>query len=430
MNRWPAPDVPQLPGRGLPVRLHDTASGGVVPTVSGPVARLYVCGITPYDATHLGHAATYVAFDLLNRAWRDAGLEVRYVQNVTDVDDPLLERAAATGVDWQVLAKEQTDLFTRDMSALAVIPPDVYLGAVESIPLVVRAVERLIADGHAYRVPGDDSDASGDDRGGAEPDGDVYFRVHDDPRFGTVANLDDAGMLSVFGERGGDPQRPGKEHPLDCLLWRVERPGEPSWDGGTLGRGRPGWHIECTSIALEHLGMSFDVQGGGTDLAFPHHEMGAAEAHALTGTWPYARAYVHAGMVGLSGHKMSKSRGNLVFVSRLRADGVDPAAIRLAILAHHYRENWEWTEDGLEAACRRLLLWREAAARPEAEHAGSMAPDAVVERIRERLADDLDAPGALAQVDAWSRAQLGHGNGSGRAGLVPLAVDALLGVRL
>lgn len=443
VTRWTAPDLPHLPGRGLPVRIYDTATSGVAPTAPGPVARMYVCGITPYDATHLGHAATYVAFDLLNRAWRDAGLEVRYVQNVTDVDDPLLERAAAIGVDWQVLAKEQTDLFAQDMAALAVLPPDAYIGAVEGIPLVVEAVERLIEAGHAYRVDGVDG----------EPGGDVYFSVHHDARFGSVANLDEPTMLELFAERGGDPDRPGKRHPLDCLLWRVERPNEPAWDGRTLGRGRPGWHIECTAIALQHLGMAFDVQGGGADLKFPHHEMGAAEGQVLTGSWPYARAYVHAGMVGLDGHKMSKSRGNLVFVSRLRAEGVEPAAIRLAILAHHYRDDWEWTERELADAQARLARWRQASARPESDD-----DDAVLAAMRERISDDLDAPGVLRLVDAWAEGRLsaepglrlgagagvssgvgagvssgvgaGAGGAPGTAGLIPLAVDALLGVRI
>lgn len=419
MNRWSACGLPRLPGRGLPVRLFDTASADVVTAATGPVARIYVCGITPYDATHLGHAATYVAFDLLNRAWLDAGLEVQYVQNVTDVDDPLLERAAATGVDWQVLAKEQTDLFAQDMAALCVLPPDAYVGAVEGIPLVVDAVERLLAAGHAYRVEGT----------GGDPDGDVYFSVHADPLFGGLAHLDEATMLTLFAERGGDPDRPGKRHPLDCLLWRAERPNEPAWDGASLGRGRPGWHIECTAIALYHLGMTFDVQGGGADLTFPHHEMGAAEGHVLTGAWPYARVYAHAGMVGLDGHKMSKSRGNLVFVSRLRAEGVEPAAIRLAILAHHYRQDWQWTDQCLAQAQKRLARWRAAAAAgPE-----TMDADTVLAGVRERLADDLDAPGALRIIDAWADTRLpqpGRRNHLGTHGLVPLAVDALLGVRL
>src|SRR5690349_1557256 len=204
---------------------------------------MYVCGITPYDATHLGHASTYVAFDLLNRVWRDAEHDVRYVQNVTDVDDPLLERAAAIGVDWRELADEQIQLFADDMAALAVLPPDVYEGAVEAIPRIIERVSELLDAGYAYRVHGD----------GVEPDGDVYFSVHADAEFGTVSHLDEPAMLALSSTSGGDPGRAAKKHPLDALLWRVERPGEPAWEGGPLGRGRPGWHIECTVIALQHL---------------------------------------------------------------------------------------------------------------------------------------------------------------------------------
>ncbi|MDQ1292342.1 MAG: L-cysteine:1D-myo-inositol 2-amino-2-deoxy-alpha-D-glucopyranoside ligase [Actinomycetota bacterium] len=416
----PPPPPGNRPGRGPLVHLHDTATNKLLPSATGDVARLYVCGITPYDATHLGHAATYIAFDLLNRAWRDAGLDVIYVQNVTDVDDPLLERAQATGQDWQDLAREQTALFAQDMQALRVLPPQEYRSATQAVPLVVQAATRLLEQGHAYRVPGTN--------GG--PDGDVYFSVHADPGFGRIGNLSPEHMLELFAERGGDPDRPGKRHPLDCLLWRVQRPGEPSWDGGTLGRGRPGWHIECTTIALEHLGISFDVQGGGSDLVFPHHEMGAAEGHLLAGTEPFARLYAHTGLVGLDGHKMSKSRGNLVFVSTLRRQGVDPAAIRLAILAHHYRHDWEWTTEGLREAQDRLERWRAAAARALAQNPpGEPAAQwQVVEALRERLADDLDAPGALGIVDSWAEALL-TGNGA-RGPLVPTAVSALLGIEV
>ncbi|MGH3369446.1 MAG: cysteine--1-D-myo-inosityl 2-amino-2-deoxy-alpha-D-glucopyranoside ligase, partial [Nocardioidaceae bacterium] len=328
MRAWQSPDVPSLEefGPGPVVSLFDTATGRVQPTDPQGTARMYVCGITPYDATHMGHAATYIAFDLLNRAWRDAGHEVRYVQNVTDVDDPLLERATATGADWQVLAEEQTELFRSDMEALRSLTPDAYVGAVESIPLVVRLVHRLEELGFVYDV-----------------DGDLYFSVHADPAFGRVSGLDEEQMRAVFGDRGGDPDRPGKKHPLDCLLWQAERPGEPAWES-SLGRGRPGWHIECSAIALEHLGETFDVQGGGSDLVFPHHEMSASEAQAACGGTPFARSYMHAGMVAYEGEKMSKSRGNLVFVSRLRHGGTDPMAIRLALLAHHYRCDWEWTD--------------------------------------------------------------------------------------
>src|SRR5690606_29319052 len=353
MQTWASTAVPRVPGQPRPLRLYDTASGSVRPTAPGRVARMYVCGITPYDATHLGHAATYIAFDLLHRAWLDAGLDVHYASNVTDVDDPLLERASAIGVDWEELAAEQTALFAEDMTALGVIPPDTYLGAVETVPMVADAVNRLLETGLAYRVPVEPG------AGGDRPDlGDVYADVSADPRFGTVADLDHEQTIELFAERGGDPDRPGKRDPLDPALWRRERPGEPAWDGGPLGRGRPGWHIECTVIAQHALGSSFDVQGGGRDLCFPHHEMSTAHARALGGEG--ARAHVHTGMVGYQGEKMSKSLGNLVIVSDLRRQGVDPMAVRLAVRAHHYRDDWEWTDDVLAQAQERLARWRSA----------------------------------------------------------------------
>ena len=289
------------------MRVHDTSAGAVVATGADGPARMYVCGITPYDATHLGHAATYVAFDLLDRAWRSAGHEVRYVQNVTDVDDPLLERADATGEDWVALAERETELFRTDMEALRVIAPDAYVGAVEAIPLVVD-------DGR--------SGCSGP-APSYDVDGDLYFSVTADPSFGEVSGWTATQMLAIFAERGGDPDRPGKKDPLDCLLWQAERPGEPAWDS-PFGRGRPGWHVECSAIARDHLGAAIDVQGGGSDLVFPHHEMSASEAQVAEPGTPFARAYVHAGMVGLDGEKMSKSKGNLVLVSRLREHGTRP----------------------------------------------------------------------------------------------------------
>jgi L-cysteine:1D-myo-inositol 2-amino-2-deoxy-alpha-D-glucopyranoside ligase len=405
MRAWRSPEIPVLEelGRAPAVSIFDTASGRVQPTEPGRTAGLYVCGITPYDATHMGHAATYVAFDLLNRAWRDAGHRVHYVQNVTDVDDPLLERATATGVDWQELAEEQTELFRADMEALRSLAPDAYVGAVESIPLAVALVQRLRDKGCVYDV-----------------DGDLYFSVHADPGFGEVSGLSEEQMLDIFPDRGGDPDRPGKKHPLDCLLWQAERPGEPAWDSA-LGRGRPGWHIECSSIALEHLGVAFDVQGGGSDLVFPHHEMSASEAQVVTGA-PFARAYMHAGMVAYEGEKMSKSRGNLVFVSRLRRAGADPMAIRLALLAHHYRSDWEWSDEDLGLAERRLATWREAVRRASAGDAEDL-----VAAVRGHLADDLDAPGALEAVDGW--AERASSDGSGGDGVRRL-VDARLGVCL
>jgi L-cysteine:1D-myo-inositol 2-amino-2-deoxy-alpha-D-glucopyranoside ligase len=422
---WPAPLLPTLPGPGPILALHDTARGEVVATRPEATARMYVCGITPYDATHLGHAATYLAFDLVNRMWRDAGHAVHYVQNVTDIDDPLLERAERDREDWIVLAMRETALFREDMTALRVLPPEDYVGAVEAIPRIVAAIERLLDAGRAYVL--DDGT------------GDVYHDVSTAPCFGNESGYDEATMLRLSAERGGDPDRPGKRNRLDPMLWRGERPGEPSWPGPRGTAGRPGWHIECATIALDTIGMGFDVQGGGSDLVFPHHEYSAVHAVALTDTAltsgeggaPFARAYVHAAMIGLDGEKMSKSKGNLVFVSRLRGDGVDPMAIRLALLSGHYRTDRAWTADLLTTAQERLATWRRAAALP----AGAPALP-LLQRVRERLADDLDSPGALACVDEWARATLDGGADGGQDaedGAPALArdvVDALLGVAL
>jgi L-cysteine:1D-myo-inositol 2-amino-2-deoxy-alpha-D-glucopyranoside ligase len=408
MRAWPAPDLPRLPGEGLPLQVRDASAGTSVPAATGPTARMYVCGITPYDATHLGHANTYLAFDLIGRALHDAGVRVLYTQNVTDVDEPLLERAEATGESWWALAERETELFREDMTALRILPPTHYVGAVEAMPIIGALVSRLLARGAAYDV-----------------DGDLYFPVSADPTFGSVSRLSREEMTALFAERGGDPQRPGKKDPLDPLVWRHERDGEPAW-GSQVGSGRPGWHVECAAIALDRLGNRIDIQGGGSDLAFPHHEMSAAHAHAATGLMPFARAYVHAGMVGLDGEKMSKSRGNLVFVSALRRDGAEPAAIRLALLAHRYSTDWEWSPNDLATATERLARWRSAVSRPD----GPPAQE-TLDEVRARLADDLDAPGALAAVDAWAeRANGAGGTELAAPGIVSRAVDALLGVAL
>ena len=406
MQAWTKPDIPVVPGPARRLRLYDTASRGLVevPPGDGGTARMYVCGITPYDATHMGHAATYVTFDLINRLWRDAGYDVSYTQNITDVDDPLLERATATGVEWTDLAAQEIQLFRDDMTALRVIPPQEYVGVVESIPLVVDQIAELQQAGAVYSV-----------------DGDLYFAVKADPSFGSVSNYDADTMRELFAERGGDPDREGKRDPLDALLWLHERPGEPAWDS-KLGRGRPGWHIECSAIALKYLGMTIDVQGGGSDLIFPHHEMSASQAQCATGKHPFARAYVHQAMVGLDGEKMSKSKGNLVLVSKERQAGTDPMAIRLALLAHHYRTDWFWTESDLLAAQERLDVWRGAIAR------GS-GPDgaAAVDALRAALTNDLDTVAALAAIDQWSET---NGDDTSAPALVAEAVDALLGIKL
>jgi L-cysteine:1D-myo-inositol 2-amino-2-deoxy-alpha-D-glucopyranoside ligase len=406
--------MPSLPQSSAVPRLQafDTATQQLVPV--GPdtgTASIYVCGITPYDATHIGHANTYVAFDLLHRVWRDRGLEVNYVQNVTDIDDPLLERAADIGIEWAELAEQQIQLFREDMAALNVLPPQHYVGAVESMPLIVDLIEELRRRQAVYPV--DDSEFE-----------DLYFAQGSDPDFGSLAHLSEDEAVAVFAERGGDPDRGGKKAPLDCLIWRHARPGEPSWESG-VGAGRPGWHTECTAIALDRLGPGFDVQAGGSDLIFPHHEMSAAQGRVATDQ-PFAQAYLHSGMVGLDGEKMSKSKGNLVFVSRLRASEVDPMAIRLALLAHHYRDDWDWTDELLVSAQSRLSRWREAV-RLDA----GLNADEVLVQVRGALADDLDAPAALAAVDAWAGASVAIDSDDTEApALVARACEARLGVRL
>ncbi|MDU7361056.1 MAG: cysteine--1-D-myo-inosityl 2-amino-2-deoxy-alpha-D-glucopyranoside ligase [Propionibacteriaceae bacterium] len=415
MYSWAQVNVPSVvPSDGAPTQLslYDTAARQVVPV--GPAegtARMYVCGITPYDATHLGHAMTYLTFDLVNRAWRDLGLDVNYTQNVTDVDDPLLERAAQTGQDWDELASDQIELFRTDMQALRILPPTHYVGAVESISLVVDIIDRLAESGLVYQI--DDP---------AHPD--WYFRTTAVQGFGEVGGLDEDAMLRSFRENGGDPERPGKQHPLDSLLWRFARDGEPAWESA-LGAGRPGWHVECVAIALEHLGAQFDLQGGGRDLIFPHHEMCAAQARALSGE-RMAGAFVHAGLVGLDGEKMSKSKGNLELVSRLRKAGHDPMAIRLALLSQHYRSDWEWTPALLDEATARLERWRGVL-----NDGASLPAGETIAAMRRALRNDLDAPEALAAVDAWVAASETVGSDDTDAvQQMVTAIDALLGVAL
>jgi L-cysteine:1D-myo-inositol 2-amino-2-deoxy-alpha-D-glucopyranoside ligase len=367
---------------------------------------MYVCGITPYDATHLGHAATYVAFDVLNRAWLDAGHDVAYTQNVTDVDDPLLERAAELGVSWRELADEQTRLFAYDMAWLRVLPPRHFVGVVESIPLIIDVIQRMRELSVVYEL-----------------DGDTYFSVRSDPRFGDLSGLDDASMRALSAERGGDPNRPGKKDVLDCVVWQHSRPGEPAWDS-PFGPGRPGWHVECMAIALHYLGAPFDVQGGGSDLMFPHHEMTASHGHVMTGKLPFAKNYLHSGLVSLDGQPMSKSLGNLVFVSDLRRAGVDPAAIRLALLSQHYRATREWTDDLLAAGIDRLTRWRMVAAAPAAPDAAALLAD-----VRQHVANDLDTPAAIGVIDDWVQRTMREGGTDPTAPtLFRSMTDALLGI--
>lgn len=413
MNSWSEVAIPSLKqGLELPqLSLSDTASAAKKLVEKKSVYRMYVCGITPYDATHLGHAATYLTFDLINRYLRASGAEVKYVQNITDIDDPLLERANRDGLDWKDLAHQQIDLFRGDMENLRVIPPAHYIGAVDAIPLVVDAIKDLDSLSTIYQV-----------------DTDQYFTVRADTRFGSRSHLSQDQMISIFSERGGDPNRLGKRDPLDCLVWMSQRPNEPGWES-SLGVGRPGWHIECTAIALEYLDPSdvdstlIDIQGGGSDLIFPHHEMCAAQAHLLTGK-ELAASYVHTGMIGLDGEKMSKSKGNLVFVSRLVAAGTDPMAIRLALMSDHYRHDRMWSKGLLEQAENQLAQIRKAL------EASNAAPtDIVIHKIIEALSDDLNTPKALSILADWSSSTL-NGETGGNASELRDALDSLLGLLL
>jgi L-cysteine:1D-myo-inositol 2-amino-2-deoxy-alpha-D-glucopyranoside ligase len=413
MKSWNDVEIPTVDSAiNFPVlSLTNSASGKKEEVKRKPVYRMYVCGITPYDATHLGHAATYLTFDLINRYLTASGSEVRYVQNITDIDDPLLERANRDGVDWTELAHQQIDLFRSDMINLRVIPPAHYIGAVDAIPLVTDAIAELSSKGSIYSV-----------------EQDLYFKVHADSHFGERSNLSQEKMLEIFAERGGDPTRAGKSDPLDCLVWMSQRPNEPGWPS-PYGIGRPGWHIECTAIAIKYLEPSInedaliDIQGGGSDLIFPHHEMCAAQAQVLSGK-PLASTYVHAGMIGLDGEKMSKSKGNLVFVSKLVAAGRNPMAIRWALMKDHYRQDRMWTEELLVVAEGEIQALRSCL-----EQTNVAPTKELIETIVNALSNDLDTQGVTTALNSWVR-QTQSGESGGDAPALAVALDALLGIKL
>ena len=413
MNSWAKVAIPPIAKKfACPnLQIFDTSTKKVKELEKKALYRMYVCGITPYDATHLGHANTYLAFDLLNRYLRATGSEVNFVQNITDIDDPLLERANRDGVDWQELAQSQIDLFRSDMVALHILPPRNYIGAVEAIPLVLDSIKELQRAGTVYKV-----------------ENDYYFKVRSDEAFGSRSHLSNDEMLEIFSQRGGDPTRVGKEDPLDALLWLAQRPSEPGWESD-LGTGRPGWHIECCAIALNYLDVdpeqssSIDIQGGGSDLIFPHHEMSASQGKLINGK-DFAANYVHAGMIGLDGEKMSKSKGNLVFVSKLLQDGVDPMAIRIALMSHHYRIDHMWQQSDLTEAEIFLKNLHICLARME------VAPtDKVIRELIKAMANDLDSPSALSALQDWID-ETNNGATGGSAGELGRAIDAILGIAL
>ena len=413
MRSWPTVYIPALPQRfAIPqLSLFNSADRALIPVPKQDTYRIYVCGITPYDATHLGHAATYLIFDVIIRYLKASGAEVKFVQNITDIDDPLLERAVRDGVDWQELASSQIDLFRGDMSDLHVIPPNHYIGVVEAMPLVIDAVAKLDSKESTYLVQGD-----------------KYFRVHSDPQFGERSHLDEGTALKTFAERGGDPQREGKENPLDALVWLTSKPEQPTWPS-SFGNGRPGWHIECSAIALHYLEpdskseFSLDIQGGGSDLIFPHHEMSAAQSAVMTGQ-PFARHYVHAGMIGLNGEKMSKSLGNLVFVSQLISEGISPMAIRWALLNRSYRQDAMWSDSILAQSILSIERLQLNLAKME------VAPtDVVITEIIKALSEDIDTERALRVVENWMD-DTESGQSGGNAGELSRALDTLLGIAL
>lgn len=413
MRSWPTVAIPAIdPKFSLPkLTLKDTLSGTKKALPTKSLYRMYVCGITPYDATHLGHAATYLTFDLINRYLRATGAEVRYVQNITDIDDPLLERAERDGINWKDLANSQIELFRSDMVNLHVLPPMSYIGAVESIPLVTEAIKVLQTANTIYQV-----------------ENDLYFSVRSDSEFGTRSHYSQIEMTEIFSQRGGDPDRSGKKDVLDCLVWLAARPGEPSWPS-PFGAGRPGWHIECSAIALAYLKpdpaeeFAIDIQGGGSDLIFPHHEMGAAQVAIMTGK-SYARTYIHAGMVGLDGEKMSKSKGNLVLVSKLLASGVEPMVIRLALLSAAYGRDRMWAEPVLDEAKDRMSRLQSALSRNE------VAPtQECIALIIASLADNLDTVRAIKAIDVWIE-QTERGLVGGSSGELSRAIDTFLGIAI
>jgi L-cysteine:1D-myo-inositol 2-amino-2-deoxy-alpha-D-glucopyranoside ligase len=413
MHSWPEVYLPRLPERFTvpPLALYNTASQSIETLLQKKRYRMYVCGITPYDATHLGHAATYLTFDLINRYLRATGAQVDFVENITDIDDPLLERARRDGVSWEALAKSQIDLFRGDMSDLHIIPPKNYVGVVEAMPLVVDAVQKLMNAATTYSV-----------------DSDLYFSVRSDSEFGERSHLSQEQMIEIFAERGGDPNRAGKKDPLDALVWLSQRNGEPGWPS-PFGAGRPGWHIECCAIALHYLTpdsadeYAIDIQGGGSDLIFPHHEMSASQSRAMIGQ-KFARSYIHTGMIGLDGEKMSKSLGNLVFVSRLIAAGINPASIRWALMGHPYGTDLMWSDALIKVAEEEISRLQNALAKVD------VAPtDSLIESIISSLAENLDTPSVLAHIRRWID-ETESGATGGEAGELSRALDTLLGICL
>jgi L-cysteine:1D-myo-inositol 2-amino-2-deoxy-alpha-D-glucopyranoside ligase len=370
----------------------------------GPVVRMYVCGITPYDSTHLGHAATYLTYDLLIRRLQELGHEVRMVRNVTDVDDSILPKARELGIPYLDLAEAEIARFRGDMDALNMLPPIAEPRATETIDEIISIVERLLDSGHAYLTHGT-----------------AYFDVSTFDRFGELSHYTRDQMVRLARARGGNPDDPHRRDPLDFVLWQPSLDDEPAWRA-PFGVGRPGWHIECSAMAMQELGPTIDLHGGGTDLIFPHHECEVAQSEALTGK-PFVGLWLHSAMVAYEGEKMSKSLGNLVFVSDL-LEVADPRAIRLALMRHHYRAGFEWHDTDIQDGS--ALLHRLLAA---AERSDGPDPTPFAARVRAAIDHDLDAPAALDALGELADAILSGGR-DGTAPTVLRELGGLLGVDL
>jgi L-cysteine:1D-myo-inositol 2-amino-2-deoxy-alpha-D-glucopyranoside ligase len=386
------------------LRLFDTARRAVVPFEPEPVVRMYVCGITPYDSTHLGHAATYLAYDLLMRRLEELRHEVRMVRNVTDVDDSILPKARELGVSYLELADAELARFHADMDALGMHPPVSEPRATEAIGGMIDMVGRLLDSGHAYLTHGT-----------------AYFDVSTFPRFGELSQYSHEHMVRLSRARGGRPDDPHRRDPLDFVLWQASLPDEPAWRA-PFGVGRPGWHVECSVMSIEALGETLDLHGGGTDLIFPHHECEVAQSESATGR-PFCRHWMHSAMVSYEGEKMSKSLGNLVFVSDLLKTA-DPRAIRLALMRHHYRAGFEWYDTDLDDGTALLHRLLAAAERPDGAD-----PRPYAARVRAALDADLDAPRALEALDDLASAILSGGSDPG-APAVLHELGTLLGLDL
>jgi L-cysteine:1D-myo-inositol 2-amino-2-deoxy-alpha-D-glucopyranoside ligase len=386
------------------MRLYETAKRAIVPFEPPPVVRMYVCGITPYDSTHLGHAATYLTYDLLVRRLEELGHEVHMVRNITDVDDSILPKARELGVPYLELAAAEVARFRSDMSALDMRPPMSEPRATESIEHIIDLVGRLLESGHAYLTHGT-----------------AYFDVSSFSRFGELSHYPPERMVKLAAMRGGNPDDPHRRSPLDFVLWQPSAADEPAWRA-PFGVGRPGWHIECSAMAMYAHGDTLDLHGGGTDLIFPHHECEIAQSEALTGK-PFVRHWMHSAMVNYEGEKMSKSLGNLVFVSDL-LKVADPRAIRLALMHHHYRSGFEWFDTDLDDGVALLHRLLAAAERPDGPN-----PQPFAQRVRDALDDDLDAPRALDALDDLASAVLSGGDDTSAPGVL-CELGNLIGVDL